>query len=60
MRPRETVACSRISAASTNAVMTRAVNVCPIESAATSAIVIESSIVMRRSMILAIASRTMG
>ena len=48
LAPRPTVSPSRISATRTNSVMTRAVNISWIARAATMAIAIESSIVMRR------------
>ena len=48
LRPRPTVRPSRTSATRTKSVMTRAVKNSPIAAAATMAIVIDSSIVMRR------------
>ena len=47
-RPRPTVSASNSSATSTNSVMMSAVKISPIPSAATIAIAIESSIVIRR------------
>ena len=58
--PRPTVIPSRISAINTNTVMSRAVKNSPMTEAATSAIVMESSMVMRRSSRSAIASLKMG
>ena len=55
-RPRSTVMCSSTSAMSTKRTMTTAVNASRMESAATSAIVIDSSIVIRRSRRAATAS----
>ncbi len=56
-RPRPTVSPSSISAASTNKVITSAVNVSRMASAATMAMAMESSIVMRRWTRLSYASR---
>ena len=59
-RPRPTVSPSRISAPSTNAVMTSAVRNSPMANAEASAMVIESSIVIRRSTTFSNASLKMG
>jgi hypothetical protein len=59
-RPRPTVNPSSISAARTNAVMTKAVKNSPIASAEARAMVIDSSIVIRRSTMFSNASLKMG
>ena len=58
--PRPTVMPSRISAISTKTVMSRAVKNSPMAEAATSAMVMESSMVIRRSNRSAMASLKMG
>jgi hypothetical protein len=60
LRPRPTVRPSSTSATRTNKVMTKAVKNSPMAAAATMAIVIDSSIVMRRSTILSKASFRIG
>ena len=59
-RPRPTVSPSSTSAARTKAVMIKAVRNSPMTSAATRAMVMESSIVIRRSRMLCQASRKIG
>ena len=60
VRPRETVRFSNTSATSTKSVMTRAVKNWPMAAAATMAMTIESSMVIRRARIFSSASAKIG
>ncbi|MGO8920134.1 MAG: hypothetical protein ACLQJR_29905 [Stellaceae bacterium] len=60
LRPRETVMPSRTSATSTNKVMTKAVKNSPIAAAATIAMLMDSSMVIRRSTMFSNASLQIG